>query len=72
MRNIFLLFIFVSLNKELLWVHSYHKGYKWKEQFKNIKFDLVIVIDNNAFDFNIKYHDYLMMYLYFFVESIIL
>jgi len=91
-----------SLPKEVLLLHSYHKGYKWsddislaiekkfssqnsinlstiymdtkmiatphyldqlaklyKEQFRKRKFDLVIVSDNNAFDFSIKYHEYL-------------
>ncbi len=31
----------------------------YKEQLSNRKFDLVIVSDNNAFEFAIKYHEYL-------------
>jgi len=89
-------------NKEVLLIHSYHKGYKWtddiskeiekkfepydnielttfymdtkrvvgenyfyklanlyKEKIANRNFDLVIVSDNNAFDFLVKYHDFL-------------
>ena len=93
-------FLLTSLNaKEVLLLHSYHKGYVWsddisktiekafskyekielttsymdtkrannkiyldklaslfKEQYKNRKFDLIIVSDNNAYDFVIKYH----------------
>ena len=88
--------------KEVLLIHSYHKGYTWsddisktieknfekhkdielttvymdtkrvddsaylsnlaklyKQQFEDRKFDLIIISDNNAFDFMIKYHDYL-------------
>ncbi|MGB0990795.1 MAG: histidine kinase, partial [Halarcobacter sp.] len=88
--------------KEVLLLHSYHKGYVWsddisktieknfsklndielttvymdtkrvadpiyldklanlyKQQFKKRDFDLVIASDNNAFDFAIKYHEYL-------------
>ena len=94
--------LFASDNKEILLIHSYHKGYTWsddisktieknfnelnnielttvymdtkrvddinylsnlaklyKQQFENRKFDLVIVSDNNAYDFMIDYHDYL-------------
>jgi PAS domain S-box-containing protein len=89
-------------SKEVLLLHSYHKGYKWsddiskaiedqfqkhpevelttiymdtkrvagptyldklaklyKEQFAKRNFDLIIVSDNNAFEFAIRYHDYL-------------
>ncbi len=92
--------LFASDNKEILLIHSYHKGYTWsddisksiektfdnyknielttiymdtkriddasyianlaklyKQQFENRKFDLVIVCDNNAYDFMIEYHD---------------
>jgi len=88
--------------KEVLLLHSYHKGYKWsddislaieqklspykhinlttvymdtkkiatptyldklahlyKEQFVKRDFDLILVSDNNAFDFAIKYHEFL-------------
>lgn len=31
----------------------------YKQQFSNRKFDLVILSDNNAFDFVSKYYDYL-------------
>ncbi|MGB5919144.1 ABC transporter substrate binding protein [Arcobacter sp.] len=102
----FLIFVTFSFatdnNKEVLLLHSYHKGYKWsddiskgiedkfishgnielttrymdtkrviggiylnelaelyKKQFENRKFDLIIVSDNNAFEFIVKYHDYL-------------
>ncbi|PLY10808.1 MAG: histidine kinase [Arcobacter sp.] len=102
----FLIFIALSHaddnNKEVLLLHSYHKGYKWsddiskaiedkfashqnielttmymdtkrildpiylnklanlyKEQLSNRKFDLIIVSDNNAFEFIIRYHEYL-------------
>ncbi len=91
-----------SFSKEVLLLHSYHKGYKWsddiskaieerfnskenielttiymdtkrvtdslyleklanlyKEQFKKRNFDLVIASDNNAFEFLLKYHEYL-------------
>ena len=99
------LFIMLLMNsslfaKEVLLLHSYHKGYAWsddisktieqklfpyqdielstvymdtkrittpayldklsilyKEQFSKRKFDLVIVSDNNAFDFAIKHKD---------------
>jgi PAS domain S-box-containing protein len=110
MTKILLLFflIFTSFshatekNKEVLLLHSYHKGYKWsddiskaiedkfashenielttrymdtkrvldptyinklaelyKEQLSSRNFDLIIVSDNNAFEFIIKYHEYL-------------
>ncbi len=107
MKKLFILFLLLTnflyaQNKEVLLLHSYHKGYKWtddiskaiensfkpfdeielttlymdtkrvadpiyfsnlaklyKEQFSNRKFDLVIVSDNNAFGFAIKYHEYL-------------
>ena len=91
-----------SQTKEILLLHSYHKGYKWsddlsiaiekkfapfkninlttvymdtkkiatptyldklanlyKEQFEKRNFDLIIASDNNAFDFAIRYHEYL-------------
>ena len=94
--------LFANNSKEVLLIHSYHKGYIWtddisktieknfqdhkeielttlymdakrvddsvylsnlaklyKQQFENRKFDLVIVSDNNAFDFIIQYHEYL-------------
>jgi PAS domain S-box-containing protein len=87
-------------NKEILLLHSYHKGYKWsdemsksienifapypnielttlymdtkrvvgpiyfqklanlyKEQLASRNFDLVIVSDNNAFEFMVRYHE---------------
>jgi len=95
-------FVFASNTKEVLLLHSYHKGYKWsddislaiekkfapykninlttvymdtkkiatptyldkladlyKEQFKKRNFDLILVSDNNAFDFVIRYHEHL-------------
>ncbi|RXK12699.1 histidine kinase [Halarcobacter mediterraneus] len=95
-------FTFSFASKEVLLLHSYHKGYKWsddisleiekrfkdekdinlttiymdtkhiagsrylnqlgeiyKKQLSTRDFDLVIVSDNNAFDFAIKYHEYL-------------
>ncbi len=98
--SIFLTSLFAS--KEVLLLHSYHKGYKWsddisleiekkfknekdidlttiymdtkhvatpnylnklaqlyKEQFSTRNFDLIIVSDNNAFEFAIRYHEYL-------------
>ncbi len=98
---LFINFLYAQ-NKEVLLLHSYHKGYKWtddisaaiekkfqevgnielttfymdtkrvenlsyfdklaelyKEQLKKRNFDLVIVSDNNAFEFVIKYHEYL-------------
>lgn len=104
-----ILFLFITFtfalfatSKEVLLLHSYHKGYTWsdeiskaverkflfhenielstaymdtkrvvgplyfdrlaslyKEQFQKRNFDLIIVSDNNAFDFAIKYHEYL-------------
>jgi len=88
--------------KEVLLLHSYHKGYIWsddisktieqkfskynnielttvymdtkrvadplyldslaklyKQQFKKRNFDLILASDNNAFDFAIRYHEYL-------------
>ncbi len=110
MKKLLLLYflIFITLsnaqdnNKEVLLLHSYHKGYKWsddiskaiedkfashenielttrymdtkrvldpmyiskladlyKEQLSNRRFDLIIVSDNNAFEFVIRYHAYL-------------
>jgi len=105
LKTILILSIFLSSlfgSKEVLLLHSYHKGYKWSDdisfeiekKFKNQKdvnlttiymdtkhiatpsylnklvqiykeqlstrdFDLVIVSDNNAFDFAIKHHKYL-------------
>jgi len=98
---LFFNYLFAS-SKEVLLIHSYHKGYIWsddisktieknfkpikdielttvymdtkridtpeyisnlvklyKQQFEYRKFDLIIVSDNNAFDFMIKYHEYL-------------
>jgi len=105
----FLLFSFLFLTclyannpKEVLLLHSYHKGYIWsddisktiekqfakhkdielttvymdtkrvadpiyldklaalyKQQFRKRSFDLIIASDNNAFDFAIRYHEYL-------------
>ncbi|UTJ06582.1 sensor histidine kinase [Arcobacter roscoffensis] len=95
-------FLYANNAKEVLLLHSYHKGYVWsddisktieqafskhnnielttvymdtkhiadpiyldklaalyKEQFKTRDFDLIIASDNNAFDFTIRYHDYL-------------
>ena len=94
--------LFANHTKEVLLIHSYHKGYVWsddisktieknfeehknielttvymdakriddssylenlsrlyKQQFEGRKFDLIIVSDNNAFDFMIKYYDFL-------------
>ena len=99
---IFLNFLLANNTKEVLLLHSYHKGYIWsddisksieetflkypnielttvymdtkkvadpiylnnlarlyKQQFDGRKFDLVIVSDNNAFDFIIRYHEFL-------------
>ena len=99
---IFLNFLLANNTKEVLLLHSYHKGYIWsddisksieetflkypnielttvymdtkkvadpiylnnlarlyKQQFEGRKFDLVIVSDNNAFDFIIRYHEFL-------------
>lgn len=95
-------FLYANNSKEVLLLHSYHKGYIWsddisktiekkldkhnnielttvymdtkhiadpiyldklaalyKEQFKTRNFDLIIASDNNAFDFVIRYHNYL-------------
>ena len=100
----FTTFLYAQNSKEVLLIHSYHKGYIWtndisnaiekefsnhknielttvymdtkrvsnpkyidslvtlyKEQFKNRKFDLILVSDNNAFDFIIKYHQQLFI-----------
>lgn len=94
--------LFANQSKEVLLIHSYHKGYAWtddisnsieknfakhqnielttvymdtkriddslylenlskiyKQQFFDRKFDLIIISDNNAFDFIEKYYDYL-------------
>jgi PAS domain S-box-containing protein len=94
-----------TLPREVLLIHSFHKGFKWsdaissaierelatgeainlttvymdskkiatsdyfdkladlyKTQFSTRIFDLVIVSDNNAFNFVIRYHDYLFAY----------
>ena len=105
MKKIFLLLFLIysfCFSKEVLLLHSYHKGYKWsddiskaiEEKFKNYDnielttiymdtkrvagplyldklanlyktqlkkrdFDLVITSDNNAFEFIIRYHEYL-------------
>ncbi len=99
---LFFNFLFANQTKEVLLIHSYHKGYIWsddisktiekefaehknielttvymdakriddfsylynlsrlyKQQFEGRKFDLIIVSDNNAFDFMIKYYDFL-------------
>jgi ABC-type uncharacterized transport system substrate-binding protein len=101
---LFLNFLFANTSKEVLVLHSYHKGYAWsddiskaiektfseykkaeievttvymdtkridnaeylnslaklyKQQFEGRIFDLIIVSDNTAFDFMIKYHEYL-------------
>lgn len=99
---LFITYLFANNTKEVLLLHSYHKGYIWsddisktiekqfakhkdielttvymdtkrvadpvyldklanlyKEQFKKRDFDLVIASDNNAFDFVIRYHEYL-------------
>lgn len=99
---LFTLSLFASNSKEVLLLHSYHKGYKWsdeishaiekkfapfpnielttiymdtkrvvgpiyldklaqlyKEQFATRNFDLVIASDNNAFEFAIRYHEFL-------------
>lgn len=98
---LFFNYLFAS-SKEVLLIHSYHKGYIWtddisktieknfkplkdvelttiymdtkridtpeyitnlaklyKQQFEDRKFELIIISDNNAFDFMIKYHEYL-------------
>jgi len=107
MRTLFIFFLLIfnflyASNKEVLLLHSYHKGYKWsddisksiedkfepyndielttlymdtkrivgpiyldkladlyKEQLSRRNFDLIIASDNNAFDFAIRYHEYL-------------
>ncbi len=107
MKKVFLLILLLinclyAQNKEVLLLHSYHKGYKWsddiskaieksfepfdnielttlymdtkrvvgpiyfnklanlyKEQLSHRKFDLIIVSDNNAFEFAIRHHNYL-------------
>ena len=99
---IFFNLLFANNSKEVLLLHSYHKGYIWsddisktieknfapfknielttvymdtkrvadptyldslaklyKQQFEKRKFDLILVSDNNAFDFAIRYHEYL-------------
>ncbi len=99
---LFFNFLFANTSKDVLLLHSYHKGYTWtddissqieknfkdnknvelttvymdskridtssylnnlanlyKEQFQNRKFDLIIVSDNTALDFMIKYHEFL-------------
>jgi PAS domain S-box-containing protein len=99
---LFFNFLFANQTKEVLLIHSYHKGYIWsddisktieknfaehknielttvymdtkkiddssylenlynlyKQQFFNRKFDLIIISDNNAFDFISKYYDHL-------------
>jgi PAS domain S-box-containing protein len=99
---LFFNFLFANSSKEVLIIHSYHKGYTWsddiskaieknfsdhkeielttiymdtkridntsylknlaklyKQQFEGRTFDLIIVSDNTAFDFMIKYHEYL-------------
>ena len=98
--TLFLNSLFASENKEVLLIHSYHKGYVWsddiskaiennfsthknielttvymdtkridddsylenlskiyKQQFTKRKFDLIIISDNNAFDFIAKYYN---------------
>ncbi len=99
---LFINFLYANSNKEVLLLHSYHKGYKWsddiskaieetfspfneielttlymdtkrvvgpiyldklanlyKEQLTKRDFDLVIASDNMAFEFAIRYHEYL-------------
>jgi PAS domain S-box-containing protein len=101
---LFINFLFANSGKEVLILHSYHKGYTWtdeiskaiektfsnykkeeievntiymdtkridnaeylnslaklyKQQFEGRTFDLIIVSDNTAFDFMIKYHEFL-------------
>ncbi len=99
---LFFNYLFANPSKEVLLIHSYHKGYTWtddisnsieknfakhqnielttiymdtkriddslylenlsklyKQQFFDRKFDLIIISDNNAFDFIEKYYDYL-------------
>ena len=97
---LFFNYLFANPSKDVLLIHSYHKGYVWtddisktieknfadykdielttvymdtkridddsyletlfklyKQEFDGRKFDLIIVSDNNAFDFMLKYHD---------------
>ena len=97
---LFFNFLYANQNKEVLLIHSYHKGYIWtddisktieknfssdknielttvymdtkriddpsylanlaklyKQQFTNRTFDLIIISDNNAFDFMELYYD---------------
>lgn len=100
---LFITFLFSSdKSKDVLLLHSYHKGYIWsddisktiektfskhsdielttvymdtkriadpiyldelarlyKKQFEGREYDLILVSDNNAFDFVIRYHDFL-------------
>ena len=99
---LFFNYLFANQSKEVLLIHSYHKGYAWtddisnsieknfakhqnielttvymdtkriddslylenlsklyKQQFFDRKFDLIIISDNNAFDFIEKYYNYL-------------
>ncbi len=99
---LFFNYLFASQSKDVLLIHSYHKGYIWtddisktieknfanhkeielttiymdtkriddssylynlsrlyKQEFEGRKFDLIILSDNNAFDFMIKYHEFL-------------
>lgn len=100
---LFFTYLFANnTSKDVLLLHSYHKGYVWsddisktienslnkydnielttvymdtkriddsqyindlallyKKQFENRNYDLIIVSDNSALDFTIKYHDYL-------------
>ena len=99
---LFINFLQANQNKDVLLIHSYHKGYAWtddiskaieknfseykdielttvymdtkriddasyldnlaklyKQQFYNRTFDLIIISDNNAFDFISKYYNYL-------------
>ena len=99
---LFFNFLFAGSSKEVLLIHSYHKGYIWsddisksienkfkkyndielttvymdtkrvadpiylnnlarlyKQQFEGRSFDLILVSDNNAFEFAIRYHEYL-------------
>ena len=101
---LFFNFLFANSSKEVLILHSYHKGYTWTDeisktiektfstykkeeievttvymdtkridnaaylnslaklytqQFEGRTFDLIIASDNTAFDFMIKYHEYL-------------
>lgn len=99
---LFFNYLFANQSKDVLLIHSYHKGYIWtddisktieknfathndielttvymdtkriddesylynlsrlyKQEFEGRKFDLIILSDNNAFDFMIEYHDFL-------------